>query len=348
VRAITFHAPHDLRCDTVRDPRIEESRDAIVRVERSAICGSDLHVWHGRETVDPGTVMGHELTGRVEAVGDAVRGLEAGDRVVSPFTTSCGACFFCDRGLTARCEHGALFGWISGGRGLAGAQAEWVRVPLADATLVRLPDDLTPDAALLLADVLPTGWHGARLADVEPGVVAVVVGCGAVGLAAVAACRERGAARVFAVDRVRERLAAAQRLGAEALDGAPEATIAAVRDATAGRGADAVIEAVGAPAASTLAFDLVRAGGSVAIVGVHHEGSFELSPARAYDLNLTLRTGRCPARALIPEVLPLLRRRPELASLVTHRTGLADAPAAYARFDRREDGCIKVALDPTA
>jgi threonine dehydrogenase-like Zn-dependent dehydrogenase len=348
VRAITYHGPRDLRIDQVRDPRIEHPLDALVQVERAAICGSDLHVYHGRETgLDPGTVMGHEFTGRIAEIGRDVRGIAVGDRVVSPFTTSCGACFHCMRGLTARCTAGALFGWVEGGRGLEGAQAEMVRVPLADSTLVRIPDDLPPDAALLLADVLPTGWHGARMADVGPGTVAAVIGCGAVGLTTVAACIERGAGRVFAVDRVPERLAVAERLGATAIAD-PEAAVAAVREATAGRGADSVIEAVGSAAASTLAFDLVRPGGVVSIVGVHHELRFELSPARAYDLNLTLRTGRCPARALIGEVLPLLRGRPGIAALVTHRHGLSAGVEAYRRFDRHEDGCIKVALDPSA
>jgi threonine dehydrogenase-like Zn-dependent dehydrogenase len=345
MRALTFRGLRTIRCETVPDPALVDDGDAIVAVEAAGLCGSDLHVYHGRETgLDEGTVLGHEFVGRVVAAGRAARRHAVGTRVVAPFSTSCGACFYCARGLSARCTTGALFGWVEGGRGLPGAQAGLVRVPHADATLVALPEDLPAERALLLADVVPTGWNVARLGEVAAGDVAVVLGCGPIGLAAVVAAVERGAGRVIAVDAIPERLALAARFGAAAAG--PGGALQAVRDATQGRGADAALECVGSPEASRLAFDLVRPGGVVAIAGVHHEDRFAFSPLEAYDRNLTLRIGRCPARSLMDELLPLVVRRTDLAAIVTHRRPLEGGPAAYAMFDRKEDGCIKVLFEP--
>jgi 2-desacetyl-2-hydroxyethyl bacteriochlorophyllide A dehydrogenase len=344
--ALTYHAPHDLRVERVPDPVLEQPTDALVRVRLAGICGSDLHVWHGRETgLDVGTVMGHEFVGEVVDTGRDVARVRTGDLVVSPFTTSCGACFFCTHELPARCTEGQLFGWVERGRGLHGAQAELVRVPLADTTLVRLPDSIAPEAALLLGDVLPTGYHCAVMAVAGPGVVCAVVGCGPVGLMAVLAARELGAELVLAIDSVPERLDRAQRLGATPLRLGAGDPVAAVREVTDARGADAVLEAVGSPDAARLAFELVRPGGTIAAVGVHHEAAFPFSPGDAYAKNLTLRIGRCPARHYMERLLPLAERRAvELAALFTHRLPLADGPAAYDLFDRKRDGCIKVAL----
>jgi threonine dehydrogenase-like Zn-dependent dehydrogenase len=346
MRALTFGGLRTIRHETVPDPRLEHDGDAIVRVERAGLCGSDLHVYHGREVgQDDGTVMGHEVVGRVVDAGPGARRHAVGARVVAPFSTCCGHCFFCRRGLSARCRLGALFGWVQNGVGLQGAQAELVRVPHADATLVAIDDDLPADLALLLADVMPTGWHVARLGAVSAGDVVVVLGCGPVGLAAIVAAREQGAERVFAVDAIAERLVLAARFGAEPLTLGDDVALA-IREATDGRGADAVLEVVGSPEASRLAFDLVRPGGVVAIAGVHHESRFAFSPLEAYDKNLTLRIGRCPARSHMEELLPLVRRRADLASMVTHRLPLADGPAAYRLFDLKQDGCIKVVFAP--
>ena len=345
MNALTFRGIGDIRYESSRAPAIEAAGDAIVRVERAGLCGSDLHVYHGRETgIDSGTVMGHEFVGRVvEAGPDATRLI--GLRVVAPFSTCCGQCFYCRRGLSARCPSGALFGWVQEGSGLEGGQAEFVRVPLAAATLVTVDDALPAATALLLADVLPTGWHVARMGEVGPGTVVVVLGCGPIGLAAVVSAIEQGARRVFAVDGVTERLALAEHFGAEPLH--RESDLAgAVRGATEGRGADAVLEAIGSEAAARLAFDLVRPGGVVSIVGVHHESRFAFSPVEAYDRNLTLRIGRCPARSLMEDMRDVLMRRTDLGAIVTHELPLAEGAEAYRRFDRKQDGCIKVAFTP--
>jgi 2-desacetyl-2-hydroxyethyl bacteriochlorophyllide A dehydrogenase len=348
MRALTYHAPGDLRVETVQDPVILAPTDAIVAIRLAAICGSDLHVWHGRERgLDAGTVMGHEFIGEVVEVGRRVSRVRVGSRVVSPFTTSCGVCYYCAGDLPARCEKGQLFGWVERGAGLQGGQAEMVRVPLADTTLVAVPHALADEAAILLGDVLSTGYHSAVMGGVGAGTVALVVGCGPVGLMAVLAARELGAARVFAVDAVPARLALARNMGAEILPLGSEAALDVLRAATQGRGADAVLEAVGSPEASRLAFDLVRPGGVIAAVGVHHEAAFPFSPGQAYDKNLTYRIGRCPARHYMERLLPLAERRhADLRALFTHKVPLAEAPAAYQMFDAKTDGCIKVALTP--
>ena len=306
MRAITFHAEGEVRVESVPDPRIVDPGDAIVRVERTAVCGSDLHVYHGRETgLDQGCVMGHEFLGEVvEAGADA--GVPVGTRVVSPFTTSCGGCFHCRSGLTSRCSRGQIFGWVEEGAGLHGAQAELVRVPLAASSLVAVPDDVDPDAALLVGDVLATGWHCAANGDVGPGKVVAVIGCGPVGLLATVAALELGAERVFAVDGVDRRRELATGFGGTGLD-AGDAAIAAVLEATDGRGADVVLEAVGGSSGARSAVDMVRAGGVISSVGVQTEDGFAFSPIEAYDKNLTLRFGRCPARHYAERLLDWLR-----------------------------------------
>jgi threonine dehydrogenase-like Zn-dependent dehydrogenase len=348
MRALTYHGIQDLRVEQVPDPPIEAPGDAIVAVRLAAICGSDLHVWHGRETgLDLGTVMGHEFLGEIVAVGAEVRRLRPGDRVVSPFTTSCGTCFYCSHGLPARCLQGQLFGWVERARGLHGAQAGLVRVPLADTTLLELPAELPAEAGLVIGDVLATGYHSAVMGGVGPGASCAVVGCGPVGLMAVLAARELGAGLVFALDSVPERLALAERFGATPVRVGASDPVDLIRSATEGRGVDAVLEAVGSPESSRLGFALVRPGGTIAAVGVHHEATFPFSPGAAYDKNLTYRIGRCPVRHYMERLLPLAARHADLiGSLFTHRMSLEQGPAGYRLFEARSDGCIKVALVP--
>lgn len=347
MRAVTFREIGKVAVEVVPDPTLTSPDEALVRVLRSAVCGSDMHVFHGRETgLDQGCVMGHEFLGEVVEVG-AEAGLEVGARVVSPFTTNCGACRLCRIGLTCRCAKGSLYGWVADGAGLPGTQAELVRVPLARSTLVRVPDGVDIDAALLCGDVLATGFFCAENGGVAAGDTVAVVGLGPVGLSAVLGAVTRGAERVFAIDDVPARLEVARRFGAEPVDRAAVDPIAHVRDATDGLGADAVLEAVGHPSAARLAVDLVRAGGTVSSVGVHTAATFPFSPVEAYDKNLTFKIGRCPARRLAEPLLELLRDGSlDVSPLITHRLPLEDAVRAYEMFDRREDGCIKIVLEP--
>lgn len=348
MRAVTFRSVRDVVTAEVAEPVVATPFDVVVQVELAAICGSDLHPYLGREVgLDAGTVLGHEFLGRVVAVGSGVARFRVGDRVVAPFSTSCGTCWYCKRGLTARCSDGQLFGWVQQGRGLHGGQAERVRVPLADATLVAVPDGVPAEEALLAGDVLSTGFFCAQLGGVQPGDVVAVVGAGPVGICAAIAARHAGAQAVFSLDLLPERLALVRSYGAIAdRPDAPELR-AALRDATQGRGADVVLECVGSAAATRLAFELARLGGTIAAAGVHCEPQFAFSPGEAYDKNLTYRAGRCPARALMDTTMPLVaERRFALGALFSHRLPLAEARRGYELFERRLDGCTKVLLTP--
>ena len=348
MRAITFQGVEELALSHVPDPSVEDDGDVVVRVTVAGICGSDLHPYFGRETgLDAGTVMGHEVVGEVVETGSAVSHFSIGDRVVAPFTTNCGACFYCGRGLTARCEQGQLLGWVEKGHGLHGAQAELIRVPLADATLVPVPDGLDEAVALLAGDILSTATFGADLAQVAEGDVVAVIGCGPVGLLAIRTALARGARAVVAVDRVPSRLETAGRFGATAVSFADADPRAAVDDLTEGRGADAAIEAVGSAPATRAAADLLRPGGRIAALGVHTEPALALSPGEMYDRNLRYAAGRCPARHYMPASLELAAREADLlGSLVSHRLPLEDGVEAYRRFAAREPGWNKVVLLP--
>lgn len=347
MNAITFVHIENLAYGPVADPVLVHDDDAIVAVEAAGICGSDLHPYLGRERgLDTGTVMGHEFVGRVAAVGAGVRSFARGDRVVAPFTTNCGQCWACSIGLTARCVRGQLFGWVQEGAGLQGAQAEYVRVPLADATLVRVPATLSdPGVALLAGDVLATAMFAAEMARVDAGDVVAVVGCGPVGLLAIRASLARGAREVFALDAVASRLELATLFGATPMP-AEEDVVERVRDATDGRGADRAIEAVGSPQATRTAADLLRPGGTLAAVGVHTESHLALSPGELYDRNLTYAAGRCSARRLLPEALLLAEREATIIGrMITHRLPLSQGVDAYRRLATREEGWGKVVLE---
>lgn len=330
--------------EDVADPRIEAGGDAILAVRLTAICGSDLHPYEGREPAAAGVVPGHEAVGEVVDVGPDVRSFRRGDRVLVPFSTSCGRCDACGAGLSARCRDGRLFGWAPPGDpalGLHGTQAEYVRVPLADTTLVRLTDELTAREGILLADNFTTGWYGALGAGESGARGVAVVGCGAVGLSAIAAVRFHGAGRLLAVDPVDARRAAARRVGAT--------DVAAPAGTEAYHGAFAhVVEAVGSAPARRLAVDLCGPGATIASIGVPTT-DFGFPPAELYDRNLTWRSGRCPVRSLLPDVLDA-RRRGLVIPVDELAPGpprpLAEGPAAYARFASRADPEPKPLLAP--
>ena len=345
--AVTFADVRSVRVASVPAPELVDPGDAIVRVQLAAVCGSDLHPYLGRERgLDVGTTMGHEFVGEVVAIGSAVEHLAVGDQVVAPFTTSCGRCFFCARGLTARCERGQLFGWVQDGQGLHGAQAELVRVPLAHTTLVRVPAGAVAEEALLAGDVLSTGFYCAELGAIAAADVVAVVGAGPVGVCATIAAAQR-AQRVFVLDPLPERRALAARYDATPVDPGDAAAVQQLRDVTGGRGADVVLECVGNAAATQVAYELVRVGGTIAAAGVHCEPHLAFSPGQAYDKNLTYRAGRCPARAMMAVTMPLVAaRRWDLGALFSHRLRLEEAPLGYEMFAARRAGCTKVLLAP--
>ncbi|HSN88835.1 MAG TPA: alcohol dehydrogenase family protein [Thermoanaerobaculia bacterium] len=350
MKALTFEGIRDVHCATVPDPGLLAPGDVIVRVQVAGICGSDLHVFRGAETgLDGGTVLGHEFVGEVVEAGRGVERFRPGDVVVSPFTTSCGECFYCRTGLTARCTRGQLFGWVEQGKGLHGAQAEYVRVPLADSTLVAVPEGAPAEEALFAGDILSTAFFGAEAGGVGPGKVVAIVGCGPVGLMGVVSARELGAERIFAIDALPERLALAERYGATPVLLKQTDPVEVVREATEGRGADVVLEAAGGPQAARLAFDLVRPGGALSAVAVHTEERLAFSPVEAYDKNLSFHTGRSPARHYMERLLPFIQsRKYDLGALISHRLSLDEGPRGYDIFDRRLEGCTKVVLTPSA
>jgi len=348
MKAITFQGVVSVAYESIPDPTIEAPTDAIVRVHVAGICGSDLHPYFGRERgIEPGTAMGHEFLGEVVQVGSAALGLSVGDRVVAPFTTNCGECFYCGIGLTARCERSQLFGWIENGQGLHGGQAEFVRVPDAAATLVAVPDDLDEAVALLAGDILSTATFGADLARISDGDLVVVIGCGPVGLLAIRTALERGAGEVIAVDSVPSRLELAVRFGATPANFETGDPRAVVDERSEGRGADAAIEAVGSPEATRAAADLLRFGGRIAAVGYHVEPQLAISPGEIYDRNLSYAGGRCPARHYMPASLELAARDQDLLrALISHRLPLSEGVEAYRSFAAREEGWAKVVLLP--
>ena len=347
MKGIAFHGIEDVRVEQFPDPEIVDPDDVIVNVKRTSICGSDLHVYYGREKgLDEGTILGHEFVGEVMEAGPASK-WKVGQRVMSPFTTSCGTCYYCKIGLTSRCERGSLFGWVEQGRGLQGAQAEYVNVPLSNSTLVEIPYDLSWEDGLFLGDIFSTGFYCAEQAEIKPFGVYVVLGCGPVGLMTIAASRLLGAENVFAVDAVEQRLQKAKELGAIPilLD---ENVTEIIREATDGRGADAVMEGVGSYKAGRKAYDLLRAGGIISTVGVCTSNDFYFNPAEAYEKNVTFKVGRCPARYYMDKLIPVLQEgKVSPDSIITQRMSLTEGRKAYDIFANKKEGCLKIILLPS-
>ena len=348
MKALTFNGVETINYETVPDPILVNTNDVIIKVSCCAICGSDLHVYYGREVgLDQHTCMGHEFAGEVVEVGKDVKTLSMGDRVVSPFTVSCGRCYYCNIGLTSRCIESQLFGWVEKGKGLHGGQAEFVRVPFADATLIKLPEGVSIEEGVLAGDVIATGIYCAKQAHVKAGGVYVVVGCGPVGLMAIFGAREYGAEKIFAIDKEKSRLRVAQQFGAIPIDTSTSNALEIISDASQGRGADAVMEAIGSALSLQLSYDLVRPGGIISSVGVCTDKYFPFSPGQAYDKNLTYVTGRCPARAMMPSVIPLIREKKyPFQSIITHRMFLSEGVRGYTIFANKREDCLKVMLTP--
>ncbi|HVS29788.1 MAG TPA: alcohol dehydrogenase catalytic domain-containing protein, partial [Solirubrobacteraceae bacterium] len=271
MRAVTFQAPGEVRLEDRPEPELLAADDAIVGVEASGICGSDLHIYHGRVKIEPGFVIGHEFVGTVLAAGSAVNRLAEGDRVLGCYCTACATCFHCRRGEYHKCDEGRVFGHGAALGSLPGAQAEQVLVPHANLTLRKVPDGMSDDVALFAGDVMGTGYHAIDSAGLHPGETAAVVGLGPVGLCAVQAARAAGATAVIAIDTVEDRLAMAESFGAIPVHAENGDARAVVKDATAGRGVEVAVDAVGHPAALDLACRLARKAGTVSLTGVYTE-----------------------------------------------------------------------------
>ncbi len=344
MRAVTFQAPNEVRIEEKPDPVVEEPDEALIRVEASGICGSDLHIYHGRVPVEPGFTIGHEYVGTVLEVGSGVERVAVGDRVLGCFHTACGTCAACLRGDYHRCERQRTFGHGSHLGDLQGAQAELLLVPRANMTLRPVPAGMSDEAALFAGDVMGTGYHAISHAGMRAGDRVAVLGLGPVGLCAVQAALAGGAVAVFAVDSVPERLAMAESFGATPLHLTEEDPKGAVRGATAGRGVDVAVDAVGDPAPLAMAVSLCRDAGVVSGIGAY-AGKGEAPLGLAWLKGLQLRLGLANVIAHVDRVLGLIEAgRLDPSPLVTHRMSLDDAAEAYEIYDNRE--ALKIVLIP--
>ena len=355
MKAIVYHGKEDFRYENTADPKLEGESDAIVRVSRTAICGSDLHLWHGGlgDTigVSDGFAVGHEFLGVVEETGRGVRGFKKGDRVLASCTVGCGDCAMCRRGVFSGCvtmtKGGGASNVFGFSTGLPGGQAEAVRVPFSDTNLFRVPEQLSDEQALFLTDILPTGYMGAELAEVGPGDTVVVFGCGPVGMFAQMSALLRGAARVLAVDLDDERLARARSLGCETVNSSRENLGERVLQATHGLGADATIEAVGRADLITQAAMITRHGGRIAVIGVLTEPTATLPWFLMFMKNLSLRTGLVNPQNHIARLLPLIETgRLDPTRIISHRLPLSDGPRGYDVFAHHKENVLKVVLQP--
>jgi threonine dehydrogenase-like Zn-dependent dehydrogenase len=343
MRAVVLAGVGNLRVMDVPDAKLVDPGDAVVRITTTAICGADLFPFHGHTPgFENGTVLGHEFVGVVESVGSGVSSVRPGSRVVSTSTISCGLCAHCRAGRPTQCPDRALFGYSGVYKRLDGGQAELVRVPWADRSLRLVPDVISDEAAVFVADMLPTGYSAVTHADLAIGDVAVVVGCGTVGLMAILFAR--GVARsVIAVDGIPARRALAEQFGARAVT--PDDARAAIDAATGGLGADAVIEAAGSAGALTAALTYVRGQGTVSVVGAHFEPDFPLNNGLMFEREMTLRVTWGHAFNDRDRLLALLATgNLDPTPVISHRFKLADAAEAYRVFDARE--ATKVLLTP--
>jgi threonine dehydrogenase-like Zn-dependent dehydrogenase len=394
MRAVTWHGKRDVRVDTVPDPTIEQPTDAIVRITSTGICGSDLHLY---EVMGPfmneGDVLGHEPMGIVEAVGSEVTEIAPGDRVVIPFNISCGHCYMCDRGLQSQCETtqvraedkgAALFGYTKLYGQVPGGQAELLRVPQAHYGPIKVPEGPPDDRFVYLSDVLPTAWQAVEYAAVPDGGSLLVLGLGPIGEMSTRLAQHRGIENVLATDLVPERLERARGHGVQTFDlNQHDDLVAAVREATQGRGPDAVIDAVGmeahgAPvakfahqlvgflpdavaeklmqtggidrlAALQFAIDVVRRGGTISLSGVYGGMVDPIPMFTLFDKQVSLRMGQANVKRWIDDILPLVSGQDDplgVEDFATHRLPLDAAPQAYERFQRKQDNYFKVLLQP--
>jgi threonine dehydrogenase-like Zn-dependent dehydrogenase len=377
MKAMAYRGPAKVEMVEKPDPRVEHPNDVILRVTRAAICGSDLHLYHGLvPDTRVGHTFGHEFTGVVEEIGSGVRNVAPGDRLAVPFNISCGTCFFCQRQLYGLCENtnpnseiaSGVFGYSHSTGGYDGGQAEYVRVPFADIGPMKIPDDLEDEDVLLLTDVFPTGYQAAEMGDIKPGETVAVFGCGPVGLFAQKSAWLLGAGRVIAIDHVPYRLDFARQFAeAETLNFSEvDEPVTALKEMTGGRGPDICIDAVGleadgsaiheflgrvvmmeAGAATVLEWCIhaVRKGGKVSVVGVYGPPWNMIPIGTAMNKNLTIRLGQCNTKRYMPHLLEHIRSgRVNARSVISHHMPLDQVSRAYEMFAGKEDQCRKVVL----
>jgi 2-desacetyl-2-hydroxyethyl bacteriochlorophyllide A dehydrogenase len=344
MRAVTFQSPSEVQIEDKPEPELAASDDVLIRVEASGICGSDLHIYHGRVPVEQGFTIGHEFVGTVLDAGADVERVAVGDRVLGCFHTACATCTACLRSDYHRCERQRTFGHGAHLGDLQGAQADQVLVPNANLTLRKVPEGMTSDAALFAGDVMGTGYHAVAHAGMRSGDRVAVLGLGPVGLCAVQAALAGGAVEVFAIDSVAERLEMARTFGATPVHLSEEEPKKVVRAATEGRGVDVVVDAVGDPAPLAMAISLCRDAGTVSGIGAY-AGKGEVPLGLAWLKGLQLRLGLANVIAHVDRVLALIDAgKLDPAPLVTHHMKLDEAAEAYRLYDQRE--ALKIVLTP--
>ncbi len=376
MKAVTYQGMKDLEVKNITDPIIEKDDDIILKVTSTAICGSDLHLYHGMiPNMPQDFILGHETMGIVEEVGKGVKQLNKGDRVIVPFPISCGECWYCEHDLWSQCDNsnpngeaGAIFGYSETFGGYDGGQAEYLRVPYANVGPTIVPEDLTDEQVLFLTDILPTAYWGVDNGGVKIGDTVIVLGCGPVGLLTQKFAALQGADRIIAVDYVNYRLQHAQKTnGVETINfESYENTGEYIKEITNG-GADVVIDCVGmdgkmsiiervetllklqggSKSALEIATQAVRKGGTVSIVGVYGARYNNFPLGDFFARNITLKMGQCPAHSYVKPILELIRERKiDATDIITHTLPLEKGKLAYEIFDNKEDGCIKVILKP--
>lgn len=385
MKAAVFHKIGDISVDNVADPVIEKPDDIILKITSTAICGSDLHIYDGFFPQLRDQVLGHEFMGIVEEVGREVTGFKKGDRVVVPFTIACGHCFFCSQGYHASCMHsnpehygpsgdllkekgGGMFGYTDLYGGYNGGQAEYVRVPMANAGPKKIPDELTDEQVLFLTDIFPTGWSAVKWGKVKSGDTVVIFGSGPVGLMAQKAAWLNGAKRVIAVDPLEYRLEKARRVNkVETINSEDDDLLDKIREMTDGRGADVAIDAVGMEANRNffekakavlnaekgtakvieLCTEAVRRNGIVSVVGVYGSPYDNFPIHRIFDKGLIMQFGQAQVIMYIDQCFELVRSgKVVLDDIITHKLPLSQASNAYDMFKHKKDDCVKVVLKP--
>ena len=391
MKALVWHGKEDIRYDTVTDPEIEEPRDAIIKVSSCAICGSDLHLFHNFiPAMMPGDVVGHESMGEVVEVGPGVDGkLKKGDRVVIPFTIICGECDQCKRGNFSLCQRSnrkkdladkvfghsgaGLFGYTHLTGGYPGGQAEYLRVPFADTTHIKVPDGIPDEKLLFLSDILPTGWQAAVQADIHPGDIVAVWGCGPVGQMSIRSAMLLGAEQVIAIDCLAERLSMAEAAGATTINFVDESVVERLNEITAGQGPDKCIDAVGMESHISLGqpdtlYDrfkqmamaendrghvlremiyVCRPGGVISVIGVYSGLVDKFPIGLAMNKGLTFRMAQAHVNRWTDDLLKRIEEEQiDPSFVITHERPLSDGPEMYRTFRDKQDGCVKVVLRP--
>ena len=348
MKAVVFDGAGSVRMADVPKPKVEDRKDALVRITNSTICGSDLNILRGKIVLEENAIMGHEGVGVVEEVGSGVTKVKPGDRVVISYSVQCGECENCKNGLVVFCNHGGMFGHGVQWGGHGGTQAEYLKVPWADANLQPIPPGLTDEQAIFVGDILSTGYQAAEYGSLRHGDVVAVFGAGPVGLCAVAAARLFGPSKIVSVDIVDYRLQAAKRLGADVVLNASQTNaVDEIKKMTNGKGADVAIEAVGSVETFDACYQSVKPAGRISIVGVFPFEKVGISLRDMLRRNLQIRAGRANLIHM-GQLLSLIEGgKLDLTPLITHRMALQDAVKAYELFASRSENTLKIMLNPS-